>query len=373
MRPLRITAAAALTAGAVLAAFPAHADPPASAPPSASTSSTSSSASFSGSSSSEIVVSPTGDPAAAGTAAAPTTLTAAIDRAGPGTTIRLTPGIYHGPIRTMRAGTQTAPITITGPESGFDPAQRRQAVVYGTGRIVTIDHSWIHLRGFTIDGQERLTAAQVAMPTDLAGVDDWKAEHQNLIDDGRLVYVGADEASRDITGILIADMYLTGAGGECVRLRNNAHGNVVADNLIRYCGLYGKDAPAGSDRSRWHNGEGVYLGTSPKSTTQPLPGTDRTSGNWVWHNVIQTFGSEAVEAKEQATGNVIGYNYLGDNAEAGTKGAILAFRSSGNWAIGNTLTGSLGTSIRTAADPGYTATDNTITGNTTAGIATDTP
>lgn len=367
MRPLRITAAAALTAGAVLAALPAHADPPASAPPSASTLSTSST---SGASSSEIVVSPTGDPAAAGTAAAPTTLTAAIDRAGPGTTIRLSPGIYHGPIRTVRAGTQTEPITITGPETGFDPAQRRQAVLYGTGRIVAIDHSWIHLRGFTIDGQERLAAAQVAMPTDLAGADAWKAEHQNLIDDSRLVYIGADEASRDITGILIADMLLTGAGGECVRLRNNAHANVITDTLIRNCGLYGKDAPAGTDRSRWHNGEGVYLGTSTRSTTQPLPGNDRTSGNWVWHNVIQTYGSEAVEAKEQATGNIVGYNYLGANTEAGAKGAILAFRSSGNWAIGNTLVGSLGTSIRTAADPGYTATDNTITANTTTDIAT---
>ena len=35
-------------------------------------------------------------------------------------------------------------------------------------------------------------------------------------------------------------MFLNGAGGECVRLRNNAHDNAITDSVIQYCGMLGK-------------------------------------------------------------------------------------------------------------------------------------
>lgn len=46
----------------------------------------------------------------------------------------------------MRDGTEDAPITIKGPPS---------AVIRGTsrGRIILINHDYIHLEGFSVDGQ----------------------------------------------------------------------------------------------------------------------------------------------------------------------------------------------------------------------------
>jgi hypothetical protein len=57
--------------------------------------------------------------------------------------------------------------------------------------------------------------------------------------------------------------------------------------VIQYCGLHAK----GDDqqRSRHHNGEGVYTGTSPKSKDQPMHEDDGSSFNIVAHNVIKTF------------------------------------------------------------------------------------
>ena len=146
----------------------------------------------------------------------------------------------------MRDGAPGAPIVIKGPETGTDREGRYRAVLYGTGRIVNIDHSWITLDGFTVDGQEQL--ADVPFPTDVRTIDAWKASVQDRVEDGRLVYIGSAEESRDLTGITISNMFLSGAGGECVRLRNNAHGNTITDSVIQYCGMYGKGDGGGPGR-----------------------------------------------------------------------------------------------------------------------------
>ena len=57
-------------------------------------------------------------------------------------------------------------------------------------------------------------------------MDAFKDSVRPKVEDGRLVYIGAADDSRDLTGITITNMFLNGAGGECVRLRNNAHDNV---------------------------------------------------------------------------------------------------------------------------------------------------
>ena len=119
------------------------------------------------------------------------TIQAALEKATPGTTINLAAGVYREQPVTVRDGAQGAPITIKGPETGTDRDGRYKAVLYGTGRIFSIDHSWITLDGFTIDGQEQL--ADVPFPTDLRSVDAWKASVQDRVEDGRLVYIGSAE------------------------------------------------------------------------------------------------------------------------------------------------------------------------------------
>ena len=86
-----------------------------------------------------LYVSPDGRDTADG--ASPTTplatIQAALEKATPGTTINLAPGVYHEQPTTVRDGAPGAPITIKGPETGTDRAGRYQAVLYGTGRSST--------------------------------------------------------------------------------------------------------------------------------------------------------------------------------------------------------------------------------------------
>ena len=186
-------------------------------------------------------------------------------------------------------------------------------MLYGTGRIFSIDHSWITLDGFTIDGQEQL--ADVPFPTDLRSIDAWKASVQDRVQDGRLVYIGSAEESRDLTGITISNMFLSGAGGECVRLRNNAHDNTITDSVIQYCGMYGKGdggrpGRVPQRRGRLHRHQ-PQVGRPADVTT-----TTRSSDNVVARNIIRTFGSECFNVKENAHDNVFEDNVCSGNAES---------------------------------------------------------
>ena len=77
---------------------------------------------------------------------------------------------------------------------------------------MSIDHSNYVLEGFTIDGQEALHGSKY--PTGSTNVREFKDAAQSKVADGRLVYIGASETSRDIQNVVIRDMYVNGAGGE---------------------------------------------------------------------------------------------------------------------------------------------------------------
>jgi hypothetical protein len=298
------------------------------------------------------------------------TIQAALEKATPGTTINLAPGVYHEVVTTVRDGAPGAPIVIKGPETGTDRDGRYRAVLYGAGRVVNIDHSWITLDGFTIDGQEQL--ANVPFPTDLSTIDAWKASIQDRVQDGRLVYVGSSEESRDLTGITISNMFLSGAGGECVRLRNNAHGNSVVDSVIQYCGMYGKGD--GSERAEYHNGEGVYIGTSPESDGQPMADNDTSSDNVVARNIIRTFGSECFNVKENAHDNVFENNVCSGNAESVEfEGSNVELRGYANILRNNQISDSAGYTIKIQSDDEeYDRGGNVVENNQLSGAAAET-
>jgi len=295
-----------------------------------------------------LYVDPRGSDTDDGTAAAPlATIQAALDRATPGTVINLAPGVYRETLATVRDGAPGAPITIKGPESGKDRAGRYRAVVYGTGRVVSVNHSYYTFDGFTIDGQEKL--AGTAYPTDLAAVTAFKNRVQPQVTDGRLIYIGAADDTRDLTGITIHNMFLNGAGGECVRLRNNAHDNAITDSVIQYCGMFGKGDD--DERAKYHNGEGVYIGTSPNSDSQPMHADDGSSRNLVARNTIRTFGSECFNVKENAHDNVLEDNVCSDNTESAEfDGSNIELRGHSNVVRNNEISDSAGVNIKIRSD-----------------------
>jgi hypothetical protein len=295
-----------------------------------------------------LYVDPRGSDTDDGTAAAPlATIQAALDKATPGTVINLAPGVYRETLATVRDGAPAAPITIKGPESGKDRAGRYRAVVYGTGRVVSVNHSYYTFDGFTIDGQEKL--AGTAYPTDLAAVTAFKNRVQPQVADGRLIYIGAADDTRDLTGITIHNMFLNGAGGECVRLRNNAHDNAITDSVIQYCGMFGKGDD--DERAKYHNGEGVYIGTSPNSDSQPMHANDGSSRNLVARNTIRTFGSECFNVKENAHDNVLEDNVCSDNTESAEfDGSNIELRGHSNVVRNNEISDSAGVNIKIRSD-----------------------
>jgi hypothetical protein len=298
------------------------------------------------------------------------TIQAALDVAEPGTVINLAPGEYREQPTTQRDGAPDAPITIKGPETGQDRAGRYQATLYGKDRIFNIDHSHYVLEGFTIDGQEGLKGQQ--LPESVSAITAFKESVRENVSDGRLIYIGSSNDSRDITGVAIRDMFLSGAGGECVRLRNNATNNVIENSVIQYCGMFGKESDDGG-RFEYHNGEGVYIGTSPKSDDQPMHENDASSGNRITGNIIRTFGSECFNVKENAHDNVFENNTCSGNTESTEfDGSNIELRGYANIVRNNRISDSAGVAVKIKSDSEkYDKGGNIVEGNEITNITAE--
>jgi hypothetical protein len=270
-----------------------------------------------------LFVAPGGDDAGPGTPARPlATVQAALDRARPGATIRLASGDYRGAIRTVRSGTRNAPITICGP---------KDAVVRGTAydqRIVEINHDYLVLEGFTIDG--------------FFGPD--PADKNAYA--GKLIYAIGTAPGDGPSGLRISGMSFTNAGGECVRLRYFARRNEIADSTFRTCGLYDFRFGEGGK-----NGEGVYIGTAPEQQGEngaPDAARDRSDRNWIHGNDFVTRGNECVDIKENARKNLVEGNRCTGQRDKESGG--FDSRGSSNTFRFNTSLGNKGAGIRFGGD-----------------------
>ena len=225
------------------------------------------------------------------------TIQQALDRARPGTVIHLAAGTYKENVVTRVNGLPGARIIIEGPASGT-------ATLFGTRHVMAIKNSYYTLRGFAIDGQERVENRYPlsAWPRQISQIGKFKASIASLVNNDRLIYIDSGSRLAGVTGTIIDHMTLTGAGGECVRIRDDATNNIVENSTIRYCGMY-PQVIAG--RFTYHNGEGVYIGTSPKSTMLPNHQDDQSSGNIVTDDTITTYGSECFDIKENSSHNIL--------------------------------------------------------------------
>ncbi|MCU0490216.1 MAG: right-handed parallel beta-helix repeat-containing protein [Chloroflexaceae bacterium] len=258
----------------------------------------------------------------------------ALDLALPGDTIRLAPGDYMQDLVSQHNGTLHAPITITGPA---------QAVVRGAGakRIIEINHDFLTLSGFTIDG--------------LAGPPDQKGSYRD-----KLLYVLGQTPYEGVNGLRVLGMNFKNAGGECLRLRYFAQHNEVADSTFVNCGVYDFRFAGGGK-----NGEAIYIGTAPAQLDDgknPTSDPDQSNNNWIHRNSFNTWGNECVDIKEGASGNIVEHNRCTGQQDA--KSAGLSGRGSGNTFRFNEVYGNVGAGVRLGGKQPADGTNNAVYNNT---------
>ncbi|CAM9155831.1 unnamed protein product [Ectocarpus sp. 12 AP-2014] len=253
---------------------------------------------------------------------------AAIDLAQPGDTIELEKGMYNEELVSSRDGEEGKPITITG---------SRDAVLSGTGktgRLFEINHFYWTVNGFTIDGK--------------MGEGEKEEDFQD-----KLLYVIGNRETRvikrygtefrsSIDGIVISNMHLTRASGECLRLRYFVTGAEIFGNVISNCGI--GDFVFGGMKAK--NGEVIYVGTSSNQWSDGKGFSDepdvcrfihihhnefRGHGNecqvkeasreiLIEHNICATQrdpDSACIDARNDAT--IVRYNLIFENDGAGVR------------------------------------------------------
>lgn len=314
----------------------------------------------------DIYVSTSGSDTSSGTTSGTPlkTLQTALNHAVPGSIIHLAPGTYSGDVVTKINGGALAPITVEGTDTGLDLAKRGTTILTGSSRVFSINNSFYHLSGFTIDGEPALKTT--VFPTTLQAVASFKNSIQSKVNDSSLIFIGAADSARGIAGVVINDMALVHAGGDCVRIANGAHNNIVEQSTVAWCGMLANPLPG---VYAYHNGEGVYVGTSPKSTDRSLHADDNAGDNLIVNNVINTYGSECLDVKENSHDNTFRNNTCGYNDEPlAYQGSNIEIRGYHNTITGNTIAGSMGYGLKLASD---SATDpqggNVVQGNKFSG------
>lgn len=259
------------------------------------------------------------------------TINTALNKAQPGDVVNLAAGTYLQDIKTVRNGSLNSYITIQGP---------RAAVVSGGGnsRIFEINHDYIWLKGFTIDGH-------------------WQPANQQASYRDKLIYMVGIQANNGVTGVRIDSMSLKNAGGECVRMKYFATNNEVMNNVIENCGVHDFVFNAGGK-----NGEAVYIGTAPEQiSTNPTSDVDASSNNWVHQNIINTRGNECVDIKEGSSGNIIEDNDCQGSQDPNSAG--FDSRGNGNIFRFNKSYNNLGAGVRLGGDTATDGINNDVYGN----------
>jgi hypothetical protein len=283
----------------------------------------------------DYYVSPAGSDTNAGTDSTQPfkTIQHALDLAQPGARITLAPGVYAQDIRSVRDGSASAPITLAGPAD---------AVVQGggAGRIIEINHDYLALEGFTVDGLW-------GDPNSAAGYRD------------KLLYVLGKQPRDGVSGLRVIGMTFRNAGGECIRLRYFAQHNEIAESNISNCGVHDFRFDAGGK-----NGEGIYIGTAPEQRgdgKNPTTDPDLSNANWIHHNTFDTQGNECVDIKEAATGNIVEYNQCTGQRDPESGG--FDSRGSGNIFRANESYGNTGAGLRLGGDESSDGIGNDVYGN----------
>jgi hypothetical protein len=262
---------------------------------------------------------------------------AALNDAKPGDVIDLAAGVYLQDIKTVRDGRPGQPIIIRGPADAVIKGA-------GAGRVIEINHDYIEVHGFTIDGRHA-SEERVESYRD------------------KLIYVVGTGPSENVEGFRAIGMRLRNAGGECLRLRYSTQRSEIAHSTFERCGIY--DFVFNDDRKlKPKNGGGVYIGTAIEQIGDwgvPDGRPDNSNENWIHHNTFDTQSNQCVEIKEGSSLNIVEHNRCTgqrDRHEAG-----LGSRGNRNIFRYNVVYGNRGAGIRVGGHGQRDGIHNDIYGN----------
>ena len=207
----------------------------------------------------------------------------ALEQVKPGDTIKISDGTYFEDLETVVDGEPDKRITIKG---------SRKAILKGTNkkaRLFQIHNDYYTIDGFTIDGKHN----------------DGKKE-SDYVD--KLLYVHGNRKTRtikqygkefrsSIDGLIVSNMKLINAAGECARFRYFVTNLEVAGCHIENCGVVDFEF---NDMKSGVNGESLYFGTSSNQWGDGKNPTNEADGSryaHIHHNVFRSKANE-LDCKE---------------------------------------------------------------------------
>ena len=224
---------------------------------------------------------------------------AAIEKAMPGDTVKISDGEYSEDLHTVRDGEKDKYITITG---------THKTIVRGTGkdnRMFRVSHDYHRIDGFELNG----------MLNDGKRAEDYidKGIYAHGIRKPRVMKQYGKEFLSAIDGLIVSNMRIISFGGECSRFRYYVTNAEFVGNHVENCGVH--DFEFGKMKTGV-NGETLYIGTSSNQWDDgknPTP-DDESRYIWIHHNVFKSNGNE-VDVKEGSSHVVIEYNTCTDQLD----------------------------------------------------------
>ncbi|CAM9851226.1 unnamed protein product [Ectocarpus fasciculatus] len=240
----------------------------------------------------------------------------ALDVVNPGDVIELGNGDYWEDLKTTIDGTADMPITIRGAGGTND---RDNVILRGGGtssRVLEVKHDYYIIEDFTVNGDAEDDPNRGSKSD---GIEDlWR---------DILIYAvaGREPTERDggyvsaIDGLVIRNIAIANAGGECIRLRDHVTYAEVYGNNITDCGIY-DFREEGTDGK---NGEGVSDNQWDDGDDNWDVGPNVCQGITVRDNFIRTRGNEGIEVKEGTVDTLIEGNqvYMQYDPESGGIGS----------------------------------------------------
>ena len=207
----------------------------------------------------------------------------ALEQVKPGETIKISDGTYFEDLETVIDGEPDKRITIEG---------SRKAILKGTtkkARLFQIHHDYYTINGFTIDGKHNDGKKESDY------VDKLLYAHGNR--KTRTIKQYGKEFRSSIDGLIVSNMKLINAGGECARFRYFVTNLEVAGNHIENCGVVDFEF---NDMKSGVNGESLYFGTSSNQWSDGKNPTNEADGSryaHIHHNVFKSKANE-LDCKE---------------------------------------------------------------------------